>query len=65
MIGLYDLALVLPSSCDYLTCSFPPFPVELLEIMGSCPLLYYSFILLWGFFGYVGYGSTLDKYFFQ
>ena len=63
MIGLDNFALVLPSSCDYFACTFPPFSIDLFEVMGSCPLSYYSFVLLWGFFRYIGYGSTLDKHF--
>ena len=63
MIGLDDFALVLFFSCDYFACPFPPFSVDLFEVMGSCPLSYYSFVLLRGFFGYIGYGSTSDKHF--
>ena len=54
VIDLDDLVLVLSRPCDYFACAFPPFSIHLLEVMGSCPLLYYSFVLLWWFLGYVG-----------
>ena len=63
MIGLDDLAFFWPITCDYLAGTLPPFSVDLLEVMGSCPLFYYSFVLLQRFFRYVGYSSASDEYF--
>ena len=62
VVSLDDFAFVLPFACDYFACALPPFSIDLLEIMGSCPLLYYSFVLLRGFLQYVRYGSASDKY---
>ena len=62
MVSLDDLAFVWSSSCDYLADTFPPFSINLLEIMGSHPLFYYPFILLWQFCGYVRYSSSSNKY---
>ena len=53
MVGLDDFALVLSGSCDYFACVLPPFSVYLLKVVGSCPLSYYSFVLLWWFLGYI------------
>ena len=54
MVGLDDFALVQSHSCDHFAYVFPPFSIYLLEVMGSCPLFYYPFVLLWRFQGYVG-----------
>ena len=54
MVSPDDLAFVLSCSCDYFARVLPPFPVYLLEVMGSCSLFYYSFVLLRRFLGYVG-----------
>ena len=53
MVGLDDFALVLSGSCDYFARVLPPFSVYLFEVIGSRPLFYYSFVLLWWFLGYV------------
>ena len=46
MICLHDFVLVLLSSRNHLAAAFPPFSIDLLEVVGSSPLSYYSFILL-------------------
>ena len=65
MIGLDDFGLVLSFSCNHFAHPFPPFSIDLFEVMGSCPLSYYSFILLRGFLRYIGYDSALDGHFFR
>ena len=65
MVSLDDFVLVLSCSCDHFAHVLPPFSVHLFEIVGSCPLLYYSFVLLWRLWGYVGQGSSSNEHFFR
>ena len=46
MVCLDNFAPFFLVSCYYLALSLPPFSIFLLEIVGSSPLLHYSFILL-------------------
>ena len=46
MVGLDDFALVLSCPCDHFARIFPPFSIHLLEVVGSCPLFYYPFIVM-------------------
>ena len=64
MIGLDDFALVLSRSCDHFACVFPPFSIDLLEVVGSRPLLYYAFILLRWLLWYIRQCSSLNEHFF-
>ena len=61
MIGLDDFVPFFLVPHYHLALSFPPFSILLLEIVGSSPLSYHSFVLLGRVFRDVGYCSSADE----
>ena len=64
MICLDDLVPFLFIPGYYFALPFPPFSAFLFEIMGTSPLVYDSFVLLWGFLWNIGDCSSSDEEFF-